>query len=103
LEITKELKRDLAMAKIRNIWTNDAENTFHMPLPLFDKMEKIRLDSLQSRTGLDSNKLNELIDSVHLSDADLKRAKLLKNELFSSDAKERNNEVRRKYGVLEKK
>ena len=87
------------------IWAYKAEDVFgeHLPVELSEIPEKNFLPYLASKYGYTIEQLNVLMDNMPITEADLKREKRLKNEIFSASNKEHNNRIRKMYGVPEKK
>jgi hypothetical protein len=101
VNLPKKLRDELAVVKIRNILTAEIENICGKPVAGLGTGENI-LSYLEVKSGLTKKQLNDLIDLVQLTDYDLRKARLLKNEMFSKETCSQNNDIRRRFGVSEK-
>jgi len=101
VKLPKRLREELAMMKIRSILGAEIESIVGRPVAGLGTGENI-MSYLQAESGLDEKQLNDLIDSLQLTDADLRKARLLQHEMFSKEIRVQNNEIRRRFGVPEK-
>lgn len=92
---------ELAMVKIRSILSTEIENICGRPVAGLGTGDNI-LSYLEAKSGLNKKQLTDLIDKVQLTDDDLRKARLLKNEMFSEEIGSQNNDIRRRFGVAEK-
>lgn len=101
MQLLRRLRDELAMMKIRSILGTEIENIVGRPVAGLGTGENI-MSYLEAESGLNKKQLDDLIDNIQLTDADLKKAKLLQHEIFSEEIRAQNNEIRRRFGVPEK-
>jgi hypothetical protein len=101
VQLPKRLHDELAMMKIRSILGTEIESIVGRPVAGLGTGENI-MSYLEAESGLNKKQLNDLIDSVQLTDADLRKARLLQYEIFSKEIRAQNNEIRRRFGVPQK-
>lgn len=101
MKLPRSLRDELAMMKIRSILDTEIENIVGRPVAGLGTGENI-MSYLEAESGLNKKQLDDLIDTIQLTDADLRKARLLQYEIFSKEIRAQNNEIRRRFGVPEK-
>jgi hypothetical protein len=101
MKLPRSLRNELAMMKIRSILDTEIENIVGRPVAGLGTGENI-MSYLEAESGLNKKQLDDLIDNIQLTDADLRKAKLLQYEIFSKEIRAQNNEIRKRFGVPEK-
>jgi hypothetical protein len=101
VNLPKRLRDELVMMKIRSILGAEIESIVGRPVAGLGTGENM-MSYLEAESGLNKKQLNDLIDSVQLTDADLRKARLLQYEIFSKEIRAQNNEIRRRFGVPQK-
>ena len=101
MKLPRRLRDELAMMKIRSILGTEIENIVGRAVAGLGTGENI-MSYLEAQSGLGKKQLDDLIDNIQLTDADLRKARLLQYEIFSKEIRAQNNEIRRRFGVPEK-
>ncbi|HEY8139712.1 MAG TPA: hypothetical protein VIE86_01365, partial [Nitrososphaera sp.] len=84
MKLPRSLRNELAMMKIRSILDTEIENIVGRPVAGLGTGENI-MSYLEAESGLNKKQLDDLIDNIQLTDADLRKAKLLQYEIFSKE------------------
>ncbi len=101
VKLPRRLRDELAMMKIRSILGAEIESIVGRPVAGLGTGENI-ISYLEAESGLNKKQLNDLMDSIQLTNADLRKARLLQYEIFSKEIRAQNDEIRRRFGVPEK-
>jgi hypothetical protein len=104
LDIPKEVRKTLLELKLNAIWAHKQSDFFGYSLPteLADIPERNFLPYLSSKNGFTINQLNDIMDTIQITEQDLKKYGFLKSELLSRSNRESNNFVRKVFGLPEK-